>query len=96
MAGIHYSSKTNSQLFTDCCCVAICDDQDNCPKCGKQISASPRERHDMAMRAIYALYGSEDKGVANCLRKKWGTPSEDCRLKACNLTPLINLGEEFL
>jgi len=28
---------TNSTMFTDCCEVAICDDQKNCPKCGNPV-----------------------------------------------------------
>lgn len=28
---------TNSTMFTGCCSVAICDDQANCPKCGRPV-----------------------------------------------------------
>ena len=37
--GLHklYPSGTNSTFFTLCCHVAICDDEANCPRCGKQV-----------------------------------------------------------
>lgn len=57
MPGVHFSSHTNSTLFTDCCGVAICDDQAECPICKKKILESPRERWNMAM---YKLYGYEE------------------------------------
>jgi len=28
---------TNSTMFTDCCDVAICDDERHCPKCGNPV-----------------------------------------------------------
>jgi hypothetical protein len=28
---------TNSTMFTMCCSVAICDDQPNCPHCGRPV-----------------------------------------------------------
>lgn len=28
---------TNSTFFTECCIVAICDDELFCPKCGKKV-----------------------------------------------------------
>lgn len=32
-----YPQGTNSTLFTECCEVAICSDQCNCPKCGRLV-----------------------------------------------------------
>ena len=32
-----YPSGTNSTMFTECCSVAICNDQRCCPKCGREI-----------------------------------------------------------
>ena len=32
-----YPQGTNSTLFTECCEVAICDDEVCCPKCGRKI-----------------------------------------------------------
>jgi hypothetical protein len=32
MAGVYYCSLYNSTFFTDCCKVAICDDQQKCPR----------------------------------------------------------------
>lgn len=39
MEYIHKLSKngTNSTHFTECCNVAICDDQPNCPSCGEEV-----------------------------------------------------------
>jgi hypothetical protein len=37
MSGVRYSSLTNSTLFTDCCDTAICDHQQKCPRCGKDV-----------------------------------------------------------
>lgn len=28
---------TNSTMFTQCCGVAICDDQRHCPRCGREV-----------------------------------------------------------
>lgn len=38
-AGLHplYPSGTNSTFFTQCCDTAICDDQPNCPSCGRKV-----------------------------------------------------------
>jgi hypothetical protein len=35
--GIFLCSPTNSQMFTECCEVAICSDQRRCPKCNSLI-----------------------------------------------------------
>jgi len=40
---------TNSTMFTECCEVAICSDEPNCPKCGRKVigwdlSIDERER----------------------------------------------------
>ncbi len=32
-----YPQGTNSTIFTDCCHVAICNDQPKCPRCGSLI-----------------------------------------------------------
>lgn len=37
MIGVFYSSATNSTLFTSCCEVAICDDQQECPRCQQDV-----------------------------------------------------------
>lgn len=33
MSSVHLCSQTNSQPFTTCCNVAICDDERQCPRC---------------------------------------------------------------
>jgi len=37
MSGVHYDSPTNSTFFTTCCQVAICNDQQKCPSCHKDV-----------------------------------------------------------
>jgi len=37
MSGVYYCSPTNSTYFTRCCDVAICDDQQKCPQCKKDV-----------------------------------------------------------
>ena len=32
-----YPTGTNSAFFTECCQVAICDDQPNCPLCKRHV-----------------------------------------------------------
>ncbi len=44
MASVHFSSNTNSTFFTNCCNVAICNDQRNCPKCGVEVPGTYQER----------------------------------------------------
>jgi len=49
--GLHslYPSGTNSTFFTLCCNTAICDDQANCPGCGRKVvghdEPAGHERH---------------------------------------------------
>lgn len=50
---VHLTSHTNSTLFTDCCGIAICDDEKKCPRCKKEISLSPQDRFDHAMVQFY-------------------------------------------
>jgi len=45
-----YPQGTNSTMFTECCSVAICDDEANCPKCGERVIGwDAKTRHDRAM-----------------------------------------------
>lgn len=37
MPSVYYCSKTNSTFFTTCCHVAICDDQQKCPRCKEDV-----------------------------------------------------------
>ncbi len=41
---------TNSTMFTECCETAICDDQPNCPRCGREIVGHDAEsNHERRM-----------------------------------------------
>jgi len=35
--GVFLCSSTNSTMFTECCNIAICNDQINCPKCQSNV-----------------------------------------------------------
>lgn len=53
MASVFYDSTTNSTFFTTCCRTAICDDQQKCPRCKKDVSPfyegmSDKERDEAA------------------------------------------------
>ena len=37
MSYVRLSSAYNSTIFTTCCEVAICDDQQKCPSCGEDV-----------------------------------------------------------
>ncbi len=37
---------TNSTMFTECCETAICEDQPNCPKCGRHVVGWDASRHE--------------------------------------------------
>jgi hypothetical protein len=37
MASVFYCSPTNSTFFTMCCQVAICDDEQKCPRCRQDV-----------------------------------------------------------
>lgn len=37
MSTVFYCSPYNSTHFTTCCKVAICSDQQKCPKCGEYV-----------------------------------------------------------
>lgn len=67
MSRVRYCSQTNSTLFTTCCGTAISDDETKCPHCKKEVPYTPRERHDMAMKALY--------GVSNV--RKWRAELEN-------------------
>ena len=37
MSSVRYCSPTNSTFFTTCCDKAICDDEQKCPGCKKDV-----------------------------------------------------------
>lgn len=53
MAGVMYDNRYNSTFFTTCCHVAICDDQQKCPRCHTDVhpfheGMTDRERNESA------------------------------------------------
>ncbi len=43
MATVFLCNPNNSQMFTTCCEVAICDDQEKCPKCQDEVLPQGRK-----------------------------------------------------
>jgi len=66
MAGVFLSSRTNSTLFTECCEVAICNDESHCPHCKEEVPYSPKERWEMGMRKLFGT-----KKLAELRSKYW-------------------------
>ena len=56
---------TNSTLFTECCEVAICDDQSRCPKCKRDVVGfdedSPHERGKVRWRNATRFWERENE-----------------------------------
>lgn len=53
MPSVRYSGPTNSTFFTTCCHTAICDNQQKCPCCKKDVypfyeGMSDKERDEAA------------------------------------------------
>jgi hypothetical protein len=53
MSSVFHCSPTNSTFFTTCCQTAICDHQQKCPRCRKDVypfyeGMSERERSEAA------------------------------------------------
>lgn len=53
MAGVHYDNPYNSTFFTNCCRCAICDYQQKCPVCKRDVypfdeGMTDAEREDAA------------------------------------------------
>ena len=42
MPSVYLCSPTNSTMFTTCCNVAICDEQENCPRCKERVEPQGR------------------------------------------------------
>ena len=71
--GVFHANEFNSTFFTRCCEVAICDDQESCPACGKKVIPA-KDRWECAAgrthRAVqlrwrekYRASGQEQAGV---------------------------------
>jgi len=49
-----YPQGTNSTMFTQCCEVAICDDQTGCPSCGREVVGDSETTPHLRGRARWA------------------------------------------
>jgi len=87
--GVHHCSPTNSTYFTNCCKVAICSDQDSCPRCHKKVIpvkdrwecafGQERERMKRAVTLRYKEMGYQQSAmVAAKLLGKDYTPPHLC------------------
>jgi len=84
--GVFHANEFNSTFFTRCCEVAICNDQDKYPSCGKQVipahqrwSNATKEKHlatQLKWRENYRASGREnaDKVAARLLGKPYVMP----------------------
>ncbi|MDG9927460.1 MULTISPECIES: hypothetical protein [unclassified Pseudomonas] len=53
MATVFLCSPNNSTMFTTCCEVAVCDDQNRCPRCQQEVLPQGRsERWETAYGPI--------------------------------------------
>ncbi len=68
--GVHFSSHTNSTLFTDCCGSAILDYENCCPSCGSEIPGGERGRWNEAMVKLYGRERVEQ--IREDARRKYG------------------------
>lgn len=59
IAGVFLCSPTNSTMFTECCHVAICGDQENCPHCKRRVVGADAESEywRRRIRWDYAYHG---------------------------------------
>lgn len=60
MPTVFLCSPTNSTMFTTCCKVAICDDQEKCPVCKEVVT--PRSRRDR-WEAAYGPHRQRERGA---------------------------------
>lgn len=55
--GVRLSGPNNSTMFTECCGTAICNDQGDCPQCGRKVyghwADTAHERGLMRWRYAY-------------------------------------------
>jgi hypothetical protein len=70
--GVFHANEFNSTFFTQCCEVAICDNQESCPGCGKKVipakdrwkcaTGSKHRAIQLAWREKYRASGAEQAG----------------------------------
>ena len=87
--GVFHANEFNSTFFTKCCEVAICDNQESCPDCGKKVipakdrwTCAAGKKHraiELAWREKYRESGREHAGkVAARLQGKPYSPPRLC------------------
>ncbi len=62
MSGVFLSSATNSTMFTQCCSVAICNDESKCPSCREDVypfydGMSDEDRAELSLGAYSSPVG---------------------------------------
>ena len=64
-ATVYLCSPTNSQMFTTCCNTAICEDEKNCPACGKPVLGHDESsNHQRGVRRWRYAYGRQKKELS--------------------------------
>lgn len=64
MIYVHLCSPTNSTIFTNCCKVAINDNQIRCPACKEEVyPGEGSDHHRSRLRWTYA-YGRQKRNAA--------------------------------
>jgi hypothetical protein len=62
MIYVHLSSPTNSTIFTNCCRVAINDNQDECPCCKAEVMPGKGATdHQRSMARWNWAYGRQER-----------------------------------
>lgn len=55
MYGVHHSGPYNSTFFTNCCGVAINDNEGRCPKCREEIEPGEKASEHQRNRARWSM-----------------------------------------
>lgn len=64
MSSVFYCSPFNSTFFTTCCRVAICDDQQKCPRCGEDVHPFYAGMSDSERREVAGGYWNHNTRMA--------------------------------
>lgn len=64
MIGVFLCSPTNSQPFTNCCEVAICDHEPVCPRCKEEVyPGRDVSNHERRTKRWQMAYGKQKRGA---------------------------------
>lgn len=75
MSSVYYDNPFNSTFFTTCCRAAICDDQQKCPRCRKDVYPFSELMSERERREAAGGYYNHNTHMARASAAKRGTPS---------------------